>query len=105
MREEADFLERLYRDLRFNRATSGDVVLNRLYARHRLLWAKDRYGYEVSLSINAVIEAELAREPEIDEDQLESKILTALSKIPRLGEKERTRSSFQKRKRAGPRQH
>ncbi len=103
MKEESDFLENLYKDLRFSSSVSSRELMNRLYLRHRCLYIKNRYGYEASLSVSVAGRAELARNPSVAEDHLEQRILTVLAKVPKLGQLEQARKSFQHAKQSSQR--
>ncbi|KAG9393483.1 hypothetical protein J8273_4950 [Carpediemonas membranifera] len=99
MRGEWAFLQRLYRAIRFDASTSSTELLNRLYSRQRALAIKDRYGFHVGLAVETATDALLSAKPTATEAIIEEKILSTLSKIPRLGDRQRERASFQRSRR------
>ncbi|KAG9391809.1 hypothetical protein J8273_4954 [Carpediemonas membranifera] len=99
MKEEAEFIEEMYRGFKFRRL-SGFAILARLYLRHRVLWVKDRYGYLAGQSVSTAGRAALAEKPEMTESEIETLVLRTLSKNPRLTEK--PGKDFRKRGGQGP---
>ncbi|KAG9392568.1 hypothetical protein J8273_6111 [Carpediemonas membranifera] len=74
MREEAEFLEEIYRSFKFNRI-SGFAVLARIFLRHRVLWVKDRYGYLAASAVSTAGMAALAERHEMNETEIETLVL------------------------------
>ncbi|KAG9394803.1 hypothetical protein J8273_3780 [Carpediemonas membranifera] len=98
MKEEAEFLEDLYRGFKFGRL-NGYGLLSRLYLRHRVLWCKDRYGYLVGLSVATAGSAALAEKPDMGPEKIDSEVVfKTLAKNPHLKERTRQDEDFRKPK-------